>query len=226
MSTQSVDTPREVHVWDPWVRISHWLLAAAFFVAYLVVEEPMTVHVWAGYLVGGLIALRLVWGLIGPRHARFSDFVPTPTRLKIYLGDLSRGRERHYLGHNPAGGAMVVALLLSLAATVVTGLQVYGAEEKAGPLADWYAANDSTALLIPTASADDEAAEHHEVGEGGEHEEAEGLEELHEFFANFTLFLVALHIAGVAFTSFREGQSLPRAMVTGRKRRPDPEGPA
>lgn len=211
--------PRSVAVWDPWVRISHWLLAAAFFLAYFVVEEPLAVHVWAGYLIGVLIAVRLVWGFIGPRHARFADFVPSPGRLTAHIRDLARGRERPYLGHNPLAGAMVVALLLALTGTVVSGLMVYGAEEKAGPLGGWYA--EGTPVLQPIASARADEGEAHESE--GDPEEAEGLEELHEFFANLTLFLVGLHVAGVAFTSLRERQNLVRAMVTGRKRAPKPE---
>ncbi|MEF8793369.1 cytochrome b/b6 domain-containing protein [Thiohalorhabdus sp.] len=219
MAASTTPHPGKVRVWDPWIRISHWLLAGAFFVAYFVVEEPMAVHVWAGYLIGALIAIRIVWGVIGPRHARFADFVPSPGRLRRYVADLFRSREPRHLGHNPAGGVMVVALLLSLAATVGTGLMVYGAEEKAGPLGDWYAVGGTALHVVATARAD-EAGGHEESGE--DHEEAETLEELHEFFANVTLFLVGLHIAGVVLTSLREGQNLPRAMITGRKHALDP----
>ena len=165
--TRHPQSAREVRVWDPWVRISHWLLAGAFFLAYFVVEEPLALHVWAGYLIGALIVIRILWGLAGPRHARFMDFVPTAARLKAYLGDLARGRERSYLGHNPLGGIMVVALLLSLTATVLSGLMVYGAEEKAGPLAGWYAAEGPAWSIAPVAPAraDEEG---HESGEGHE----------------------------------------------------------
>ncbi|HKJ70557.1 MAG TPA: cytochrome b/b6 domain-containing protein [Gammaproteobacteria bacterium] len=228
MASPNPSPSREVRVWDPWVRISHWLLAAAFFVAYFVVEEPLAIHVWAGYLVGALVLIRLLWGFVGPRYARFSDFVPSPARLMAYLGDLVRGRERHYLGHNPAGGAMIVLLLASLAATVTTGLMLYGSEDKAGPLAGWYAAAPAEPAagpsLIATARADEEFGERGEAGEEGEHEE-EALEEVHEFFANFTLFLVILHVGGVVLTSLRERQNLARSMVTGRKRATDAEDP-
>ncbi|MFB6357494.1 MAG: cytochrome b/b6 domain-containing protein [Thiohalorhabdaceae bacterium] len=219
MSEPTTRHPAQVRVWDPWIRISHWLLAGAFCVAYFVVEEPLAVHVWAGYLIRALLGIRVVWGVIGPRHARFTDFVPTPTRLRRYLGDLLRGRERRHLGHNPAGGAMVVTLLVALAATVGTGLMVYGAEEKAGPLGGWYA-GDSTRLSLVAAAHADKEADYDQTGEG--HEEAETLEELHEFAANVTLFLVGLHITGVVATSLRQRENLPRAMVTGRKRALEP----
>ena len=215
----------QVPVWDRFVRLFHWALAAGFFTAYLVEDELMGLHVWAGYLIGALVLIRVLWGIIGPRHARFADFVPGPARFTAYLGELIHGRERRYLGHNPAGGAMIVALLLALMATVTTGLMVYGAEEKAGPLADWYAADNRSPALPGIAPAHADAGEAHEGGEGHE-EEAETLEELHEFFANFTLLLVVLHVAGVVFASRREGQNLARAMVTGRKRAPHGDGPA
>ena len=111
-----------VKVWDPFVRIFHWGLVAGFTVAYVTEDDLLTPHIWAGYLVGALIALRLPWGLIGPRHARFSDFVYRPRNVAAYLGDMLGFRARRCLGHSPAGGAMIVALLVVVAATVITGI--------------------------------------------------------------------------------------------------------
>lgn len=109
-----------IRVWDPVVRLFHWGTAACFAAA-LLIERPRDLHEAFGYVVLALLALRVVWGLVGTAHARFADFVPTPARLLGYLGDMARGRERRYLGHNPAGGAMVVALMLMLALTGVSG---------------------------------------------------------------------------------------------------------
>lgn len=99
-----------VRVWDPLVRLFHWSLVAAFATAFLS-EEGERLHEVAGYVVLGLIAFRLVWGLIGSDHARFKDFVPTPARLWAYLRSLVRGRPERYLGHNPAGAVMILCLL-------------------------------------------------------------------------------------------------------------------
>jgi cytochrome b len=115
----------------------------AFTVAYLT-EEPLTVHVWAGYAVGVLIVARIVWGLVGSRHARFSDFVYNPSTTVVYLRDLLLVRAKRYIGHSPGGGAMVVLLLLT--ATVVTGIVVYGGEHQAGPLAGMFSKETGEAV--------------------------------------------------------------------------------
>jgi cytochrome b len=137
-SVRATSQPVDVLVWDPLVRFGHWTLAAAFAVAFFSAEEgaggPGVWHVWTGYLVGGIVVLRVLWGFVGSRHARFSDFLYEPYKVFAYLGDLLVGRGRRYVGHSPAGGAMVIALLVCLAATVATGIVAYGEQGK-GPLA-------------------------------------------------------------------------------------------
>jgi cytochrome b len=137
---RTTSQPTGTLVWDPLVRFGHWALVAAFAVAYFSAEEeaggPDPLHVWGGYVIGGIVVLRVVWGFIGPRHARFSDFVYGPLKTLVYLRDLLLGRAGRYVGHSPGGGAMVIALLVCLAATVVTGLIAYGEQGK-GPLGAW-----------------------------------------------------------------------------------------
>ncbi len=198
----------EIKVWDPLVRLFHWTLVAAFTIAYLTEDDWQELHVWAGYTVAALLAFRLLWGFIGPKHARFSDFVFSPANIMAYLKDMLALRAKRYIGHNPAGGAMVIALLLSLAATTLSGMQVYAVEENAGP----FAQIEMNISPVASAYADDDEHE----GEG--HKEGGVWEEIHEFFANFTLFLVVLHIAGVIISSLAHNENLPRAMVTGKKR--------
>jgi cytochrome b len=178
----------QVYVWDLFVRFFHWSLVIAFTVAYLT-EEPLTVHVWAGYAVGVLIVARVVWGLVGSRHARFSDFVYNPSTIVGYLRDLLLVRAKRYVGHSPGGGAMVVLLLLFLTATVVTGIVVYGGEHEAGPLGGMFSK-----------------------------ETGEAVEGAHKVLANITLALVLAHIAAVILASFAHHENLVRAMITGYKR--------
>lgn len=111
-----------VKVWDPLQRGFHWLLLVMIATCWLTGEDgPKTLHQASGYVVGGLIAFRLVWGVIGSRHARFTDFVRGPRKVLAYLAALWRGEEARHLGHNPAGGAMIVALLAVVGTTALTG---------------------------------------------------------------------------------------------------------
>jgi cytochrome b len=110
-----------VKIWDPFVRMFHWSLVASFAVAWLSAEEWRALHEWAGYAAGSLIALRLVWGIVGTRYARFRQFVRSPSAVATYVRDIVTGREARYLGHNPAGGLMIVALIATLASVAVTG---------------------------------------------------------------------------------------------------------
>jgi cytochrome b len=71
---------------------------AAFTVAYLI-EDPLTVHAWAGYVVGALVTARVMCGLIGPKHARFSDFIYSPAAGLRYMRDIVSFRAKRYLGH-------------------------------------------------------------------------------------------------------------------------------
>lgn len=178
-------------VWDLPIRLFHWLLVIGFFAAYFTEDDFLTLHVWAGYLVAGLLMFRLIWGFIGNRYARFSNFFCSPAKSVGYVKELAEGRAKRYLGHNPAGAAMIVLLLVSLLITAATGFAVYGAEEQAGPLAGIVTRNGHL------------------------------WEEVHEFFANFTVFLVVLHVCGVIVESLLHKESLVKAMISGYKRADD-----
>ena len=200
-----------VRVWDPLVRVFHWGLVAAFATAWLTADELQPVHEFAGYTVAGLVAFRLVWGLIGSRYARFAQFLKGPGETLGYLGDMTRGRERRYLGHNPAGAVMIVALLVTLSGTAFTGWLM---EDEAR-----LAMLPSMPAIVAPAWADDDGDER-EYGAPGE---VEGpLKEVHETLANLMLLLAALHVGGVVLASFRHHENLARAMVTGDKRGPGP----
>jgi cytochrome b len=182
--------PREVYVWDPFVRLFHWTLVIAFTVAYVLTDEDvLKIHVWSGYVVGALVVARVIWGFVGPEHARFTDFVYAPGTSLRYVRDLILFKAERHLGHSPGGGAMVVTLLLFLAATAITGLVVYGGDQQAGPLGGMFTK-----------------------------EFGESFEGVHELIANITLALVLAHISAVILASFVFRENLPRAMFTGYKR--------
>lgn len=206
---------RTVQVWDLVVRVFHWTLAIAFFVAYFSGEGPLALHVWAGYLIGGLVVLRVVWGFVGTEYARFRDFLFGPLAAARYAAELVRFRAARYLGHSPAGAVMVFALLIGLLAVIGTGLELHAIENDAGPLAD---ADSPAAILTVPALADEHEAYENE-GHGGERGES-FWEEAHEVVANLVLVLVLLHIGGVILASVAHHENLARAMVTGRKRAP------
>lgn len=217
-----------VSVWDPLVRIGHWTLVIAFFTAYFTEEDFLTQHTWAGYVVGSVVLIRVVWGFIGSKHAQFNDFIYTPTAIFSYLKGLISRKPQHYLGHNPAGGAMVLALLLSLIATTYTGIALYAVEKNAGPLAGVIAKSDKSspkASMISTAYAEEDGDEDRNEQKDSNVNKAdeEFWEGLHEFFVNFTLLLVVLHIGGVLLSSYIDKENLIKAMVTGRKEVPKDE---
>lgn len=192
----TADPGTRVRVWDLFVRLFHWGLVASVLIAYFTEDDLLGLHTWAGYTVLGLIGARLLWGLVGSPQARWSSFVRGPRTTLAYVSDALQGRAARYLGHNPAGAAMVVALLLGLTTTAVTGVALLGAGEAAGPLAPYLQG------MSPAAAHD--------------------LEEIHEWTANLTMLLVPIHLIGVAFASRQHGENLVRAMIDGYKRGEQP----
>ncbi|WP_422022339.1 cytochrome b/b6 domain-containing protein [Pyruvatibacter mobilis] len=112
---------RTVKVWDPLVRLFHWSLVVSFAVAWLTADEWDVLHEWAGYAAAALIGFRLLWGLAGPRYARFRQFIRPPHAALDYIRASIRGDEPRYVGHNPAGAMMIVGLIVAMAGTALTG---------------------------------------------------------------------------------------------------------
>lgn len=179
---------KTVRVWDPLVRVFHWTLVLSFAIAWVSADEFDTLHFWAGYTIAALVAFRVVWGIIGTRHARFTDFIYRFSTIKSYLIDLAALRPKHYVGHNPAGGLMVVILLLSLGLLTFTGMASV-AIDGIGPLAGTWVESIS----------------------------GHWMEDVHEAVANLVLAFVLFHIAGVLVSSLVHGENLVRAMINGKK---------
>ncbi len=188
-----------VRVWDPFIRVFHWLLATAVIIDWIT-DEPRWMHIWLGYLAAVLVVLRMGWGFIGPENARFSSFVRGPAEVLGYLGALVRFSSKRYLGHSPAGAAMIVALLFMVAVTAVTGFVNQAQDLGTGPLSA-VVAKVERPPRVP-----------------GQRRPQLLSKQVHETAANLTLLLVVLHLGGVALASVAHKENLVASMFTGRKR--------
>lgn len=175
-------------VWDLPVRLFHWSLAGYFGLAYWLGSDWPAMHTHAGYTAALLVTFRILWGFIGSTHARFADFLATPGRTVRYVGALVHGRPEVHRGHDPAGAAMILALLGSLLVTSISGMALYAMEGR-GPLAGTAVARWPDRPMV----------------------------DVHHLASDFTLVLVLLHVLGVLMTSAITRTNLVRAMITGRK---------
>ncbi len=182
---------KEIQVWDPLIRIFHWMLVACFMVAYILEDEFINLHLLAGSIVLGLVAFRLIWGIIGTKHARFADFSPSLSSVKEHLHALIRLIPSHHTGHTPAGSIMIYILLTGLLLLTASGVALYGLEEGGGPLAS--------------------------VMNGAPYKAGILIKDAHAFIADLLTFLILFHIAGVLIESMLQRQNLVMAMITGRK---------
>lgn len=187
----SIQSDKE-YIWDPLVRIFHWTLVLAFSVAFITEDDYLSIHSWAGYTILSLLTIRIFWGFVGTKHAKFSGFTFSKQEIIRFLKDTFSLKAKRYLGHNPAGGAMVFLLIFSLLFTVCSGLVVFAIEEGQGPLV--FFLSEASPFW------------------------GDIVEEVHEFFANFTLFLVAVHVVGVIVESLIHSENLIKSMFTGNKR--------
>lgn len=193
--------------WDPIVKLTHWSIAGAVLANAIVTEEGSGPHVWVGYGLAAILALRLAWGLIGPAEARFAAFPPRPGRALAHVRDIAAGRHRPHRSHNPLGALMVWAIWGTLLVIIGTGIGMAGLSGAATARAGETVA----AGPMPTAADDDEEHE-----ESGEREEGP-LGEVHEAAANLLYVLILMHLAGVIFESRRSGGRVVSAMLPGQR---------
>ena len=178
-----------ITVWDPFVRLFHWLLVVAFFASWLTQEEYYKLHLQTGYAVLALVSLRIAMGFMGSKHARFSDFIYSPSNILTYVKSLKQAECKRYVGHNPAAGLMIITMLLALLTVTISGVALDGAENWSGPLSEMNLYRHT--YLI---------------------------ESIHELSSDTLLILIVLHLAGVTFTSLKHRENLVKAMITGKKR--------
>ncbi len=182
----------QVKVWDILVRSFHWLLLICFIAAYITSQAGMQqTHIFIGYFICLLLIIRITWGFIGSKHARFADFVALPSNVWNYLKASFKNNPPHYLGHNPAGGWMVIALITALLVMSASGVILVAVIEFEGPLLNILSGmSDRWAYLY---------------------------EELHRQVLDILWILIAGHLIGVAVASFQHRENLLLAMIHGYK---------
>ena len=208
----SPQTRSHVTLWDPIVRITHWGSAGIVLTNALVTKGGSVPHVYLGWGLMALLLLRLVWGGLGPREARFSAFPPNPVAALRHLRDLVAGRVREYPSHNPAGALMVYAFWAMLALVVATGLVMTGGATPMQVALD-KAAVESGDWSVLIKESDGESSDEDEGGF------RDGAEQVHEVAANLLLFLAALHVAEVLLESRALRRSLVAPMLLGERRK-------
>ena len=122
INSPNTSKTKQVKVWDILVRVTHWNVAAGIIANLFFTEDGSELHEYVGYTVLGLVVVRLLWGLVGTRYARFTNFFPTPTRLKHHLSALNvRQVDEQHLGHNPLAALMMLSLWAVIIGLGLTG---------------------------------------------------------------------------------------------------------
>jgi cytochrome b len=209
MSRPHEGTPPDL--WDPVVRVSHWVIAGVVVGNALLTKGGGTVHVWLGWIGMVFLILRLVWGLVGSVEARFAAFPPRPGAAIAHIRHLLKGKPPEYRSHNPAGAMMIYALWASLAIVIGTGVVLtkgatpweIARQQAAVATGDW------SALVTEGDSGEGTA----EVGEGGHL-----IANIHQLGGNLLLILAVLHLGGVAAESVALRRNIVRPMISGRRR--------
>jgi len=184
-----LESLRKTRVWDLPTRLFHWalvILVVFSFISGNIGGNLVPWHYRSGYAILTLLLFRIVWGLVGSRHARFSSFIPTPGRVMAYLRGIGRRDGEHTPGHNPLGAVSVYAILLALLFQVLTGLFANDDIVDQGPLAIWISKELSDRLT-----------------------------DLHVINRVVLLVLVALHLAAILFYYFYKRVNLVRPMLSG-----------
>ena len=216
----------QIHVWDLFVRVFHWSLVGFFVVAYATGDDKNSLHRYVGYAVLGLVAVRIFWGFVGTKHALFSDFICSPVQALGYVKSLACGKPKYYTGHNPAAAWMILFFLIGSLVVCLSGYAAY-LIKKVEPALGLGAGFS----IIENAYADDDEKEergdrkkkkkHHAENDAKgkmEDEETDSVwGDIHEISAQYMVFLIFVHIMGVAVSSIRHNENLVRAMFTGKK---------
>ena len=178
-------------VWDLPLRLFHWLFVLSIVASYVTAKlgvEYRQYHFYLGYWMMGLLLFRIIWGFIGPKHARFSTFLVGPSSVVEYAKDLFNPNSHAHVGHNPVGGLMVILMLLLVVIQATTGLFTTDAVIWTGPY--YPAVKESTSSFLST---------------------------VHDVNFNIIIGAVVLHLAAITYYHWYKKQNLVSAMFTGYK---------
>lgn len=215
--------------WDPLVRLTHWGIAAAVLANAAFTEEGGAWHVWIGTAMAGMLGLRLIWGVIGPREARFSAFPPSPSLAIAHIRDIRAGRREAHRSHNGLGALMAYAIWGTLSVVAVTGFSMSGFPP-ATPSATLGTASPQAGIVAEGAEAaprrtvggedGDEVGDDEDEGRMADHragrppsEAGEWVEELHEGAVTLLYGLIILHLLGVLMETVRTGFGVVGRMI-------------
>ncbi|MDQ6971210.1 MAG: cytochrome b/b6 domain-containing protein [Mariprofundaceae bacterium] len=181
-----------IEVWDPLLRSFHWLLVAAFALAWWSQGRDIQIHLLAGSMIPGLLLFRFIWGVIGEQQARFSSFLPARKAVLRHLGELLHLQASRHTGHTPIGGVMIYSLLITLLILGLSGMLLMGMQMGIGLFSGWGAQTGlDTELLV---------------------------ENVHSWSFDMLECLIIIHLAGIMVESVLQKTNLTAAMITGRKK--------
>ena len=180
----------KIKVWEPVIRIFHWLLMALVMVAMLTSfwEDLLKIHLLAGQGIGVLLVFRIGWGFLGNEYARFAEFIKSPKVVFHHLRQMKEGKNPRYLGHNPMAGWWMMIMLLVLMVILYSGLVLMGGQERIGLLAEWFT-----------------------------QDEAYGFHSIHEVLAYVIMAMAAVHVGGAILESLHQKENLVASMLHGNK---------
>jgi cytochrome b len=199
----SASKPERVYVkvWDPLVRIGHWLMVLCFAALYFPADK-FPLHALAAYIIMGYMVFRIVWGFVGPHAVRFSTFLTGPKATIQYGLASVIGHPRHTISHNPLGGWMIIGLMLSMLITGALGIMLYSAGQALGPLGSAIPSRwEGDVLTISVAGSAIPI----------------GLKDLHHWSGNIAASLVTLHLIGNLWTTALHQSNPVIGMITGIK---------
>jgi cytochrome b len=213
---------KQIVVWDRFVRFFHWSMILLIFLAYVTGDIKGPLHKYIGFVLLGLVAIRIFWGFRGTKYALFSNFVCSPVKALNYLKELGTGKTTHYTGHNPAAAWMILLLLSSSIIICLTGYAAHTTKRGLNSIGF-----DNTISIVGNAYADDEkherhggkhkGHERHNDGERNNSESDSVWSDIHEISAQFMLILICFHIVGVAVSSKVHNENLVKGIITGKK---------